>query len=79
MPRKAIPERVRLLRLAPGAAITLHGGGGIEVFVMAGGTRCNGMAMTEGFWLRYPPGEPVLLASDDGCPLYLKFGHLADA
>ena len=71
------PERIRLERLAPGAALPAAADpGGREMFVIAGGFEDAGGRNGAGDWLRLPPGGDHRAASADGCVLYVKSGHL---
>ncbi len=72
------PEHVQLLRLAPGARIEHHGHpGGEEIFVIDGAFEDEEGRYSKGAWLRNPPGSEHRMASEDGCTLYVKTGHLA--
>ena len=71
------PERVRLLRLAPGARLERHGHlGGEEIFVIEGAFEDEQGRYRKGSWLRNPPGSAHGVASEEGCTLYVKTGHL---
>ena len=71
-------ERVTLVDLEPGGGLSLENcAGGAEILVLAGACREGGESLSEGSWLRLPPGSDVAVSSDEGCRLYLKTGHLA--
>ncbi|MGF1468837.1 MAG: cupin domain-containing protein [Sandaracinaceae bacterium] len=73
----AYPERVERWWLAPGAALpTRTHPAGFELFVLDGDARDGETALARGSWLRVPPGGATALASDGGCLLYVKAGHL---
>ena len=72
-----VPERVRLLRLAPGTRLERHGHpGGEEIFVIDGAFEDEQGRYSRGAWLRNPPGSEHRMVSEDGCTLYVKTGHL---
>ena len=72
-------ERVMLFRLAPGAAVPLHGhAGGEELLVLDGELADEHGRYPEGTWLRSPPGTRHAPFSDTGCTIYVKLGHLAE-
>ena len=76
---RGYPEVMRLLRLAPGAALGGHKNErGREIFVIEGGFQDEHGAYTTGSWVRYPPGCAHALLSVEGCAMYEKTGHLAD-
>jgi anti-sigma factor ChrR (cupin superfamily) len=70
-------ERVRLVRLEPGAHVARHlHPGGEEVLVLAGGYRDELGSYGVGSWVRSPPGSAHEVSSDSGALLYVKSGHL---
>jgi anti-sigma factor ChrR (cupin superfamily) len=70
-------ERVRLVRLAAGARLPRRADpGGEELFVLEGACADEHGRYRSGTWLRTPPGGAHGLASDEGCTLYVKTGHL---
>jgi anti-sigma factor ChrR (cupin superfamily) len=72
------PERVQLVRLAPGTRLARRAHpGGAEIFVIEGACADEQGRYPKGAWLRTPPGGEHGLVSEDGCTLYLKTGHLA--
>jgi len=71
-------ETVRQIRMETGTALSLDRAGGTEIFVMEGATRGGDKALTEGAWLRYPSGSPLVLEATMPTTLYIKAGHLAD-
>jgi anti-sigma factor ChrR (cupin superfamily) len=71
-------ERVQLVRLAPGTRLPHHNHpGGEEVFVLEGAFADEQGHYPKGAWLRNPPGSEHGVASEEGCTLYVKTGHLA--
>jgi anti-sigma factor ChrR (cupin superfamily) len=73
-------ERVRLVRLAAGARLPRRADpGGEELFVLEGACADEHGRYPKGTWLRTPPGGAHALASDEGCILYVKTGHLLQA
>jgi len=75
-------ETVRLLRCAPGAAISVQPVGGYEVFVLGGDFISGVEAFRPWSWLRLPIGSGfTAMAGPNGCRLLTKEGHLrfADA
>ena len=79
------PERIRMLRLEPGAVLESQVYlGGQEIFVLEGGLEVglegaleNGeRSYRTGSWVRYPAGSRHALRSDGGCLFYEKTGHL---
>lgn len=73
-------ERVRLLRLAPGAGLAEQSfPGGAELLVVEGACAVASERLDRWDWLRLPPGATATLASETGCTLYLKTGHLSAA
>lgn len=70
-------ERMRLVRLAPGARAPEHDHpGGEEVYVIAGSLADADGNYEQGTWLRFPDGSRHQPFSDEGCTLYVKVGHL---
>jgi anti-sigma factor ChrR (cupin superfamily) len=73
------PERVAILRFAPGAAMPLHGHfGGEEILVLDGALADAHGRYPEGTWLRSPPGIRHAPFSETGCTIWVKTGHLAE-
>ena len=71
-------ERIRLLRLQPGAAIESQVYlGGQELFLLEGELENGEQSYQTGSWARYPAGSRHALKSDGGCLFYEKTGHLA--
>lgn len=70
-------ERVRLLRCSAGTRFDpeTHAGGA-EMLVLDGAISDERGRYRRGDWLRCPPGTTQTLASDEGCLVYLKTGHL---
>jgi anti-sigma factor ChrR (cupin superfamily) len=74
------PERIVHVRMAPGTTGPEHDHpAGEEVFVLEGGCRDEFGSYETGTWVRYPPGSRHRVTTDQGCRLYVKFGHLDDA
>ncbi|MGE4533624.1 cupin domain-containing protein [Halomonas sp.] len=72
-------ERVSLERLAPGQVLPVEATRGAELLVLAGELRLGEDTLTEGSWLRLPPGDtPRLLAGAKGVTCYLKRDHLGE-
>jgi hypothetical protein len=73
-------ERVRLLRLQPGARVLPEGNdAGAEMFVLQGSLLEAGDTWPQGAWLRLPPGDGLAVeAGPQGAELYLKTGHLSE-
>jgi anti-sigma factor ChrR (cupin superfamily) len=70
-------EEVRLVRFAPGAAAPRHEHpGGEEIYVLRGSLRDEHGVYQAGSWVRSPAGSAHQPASDEGCLLYVKSGHL---
>lgn len=73
----AYPEKVRLVRLAPGTRVPEHDHpGGEEIYVISGHLADGAGTYTAGTWLRFPDGSRHRPWSDEGCTLYVKVGHL---
>lgn len=73
-------EDVRIEHWSAGQEIALRPGGGIELFVLAGGFEQAGERFGEHGWLRLPVGEPLhATAGSDGARVWIKSGHLAHA
>ncbi len=71
------PERIRLLRLEPGAVLESQVYlGGQEIFVVEGELENGERSYRSGSWARYPAGSRHALKSDGGCLFYEKTGHL---
>lgn len=71
------PERMRMLRLAPGGSTRrVSHPGGQELFVVQGSLTDDFGAYDAGTWVRHPPGTTNALCSPSGCELYEKTGHL---
>lgn len=74
------PERVLLMRLAPGARLGRHEHpGGEEILVLEGTLEDEHGRYPKGVWLRNPPGSGHSAFSRDGCVVWVKTGHLAGA
>lgn len=79
------PERISLLRVAPGSALVSPGAlGGAEIFVLSGALESGalesgGERFGAGTWLRLPPGDRLDLGTTGGALCYLKENHLAPA
>ncbi|SDO17066.1 anti-ECFsigma factor, ChrR [Halomonas shengliensis] len=72
-------ERVSLERLAAGQALPVEATRGAELLVLAGELVLEDDTLTEGSWLRLPPGDtPRLLAGAKGVTCYLKRDHLGE-
>jgi anti-sigma factor ChrR (cupin superfamily) len=70
-------EDVRLEEWAPGAAIEVDPGGGLEVLVLAGGFSEGGETYRAQSWLRLPIGAHFSArVAHDGCRAWIKEGHL---
>ena len=70
-------ERVRLLRLAPGAALDEAPAGGSEWLVLSGTIATGDGTLPRFGWLRLPPGTPfAAVAGPGGADLWVKSGHL---
>ncbi|MBV9078110.1 MAG: cupin domain-containing protein [Methylobacteriaceae bacterium] len=73
-------EDVRIERWAAGATVPLGDPGGMELLVLAGGFAEAGEDFAPQSWLRLPPGWTTrAIADPEGCRLWMKSGHLADA
>jgi anti-sigma factor ChrR (cupin superfamily) len=71
-------ERVRLVKLAPGARLERQGHpGGEEILVLDGEFEDELGRYPKGTWLRNPPGSAHGAFSRQGCTLFVKTGHLA--
>ncbi len=71
------PERIRLLRLEPGAVLDSQVYlGGQEIFVIEGALENGERSYRTGSWARYPAGSRHALKSEGGCLIYEKTGHL---
>ncbi len=71
-------ERVQLLRLAPATRVPARRHpGGQEIFAIDGAFADEEGRYARGTWLRTPPGSSQGVASEAGCTLYVKTGHLA--
>lgn len=72
------PERVRMVRFAPGTKLDRHAHpGGEELFVIEGSYSDEDGHYPAGTWLRSPVGTGHAPWSDEGCLLWIKTGHLA--
>lgn len=72
------PEKIRLVRFAPGTNFPDHDHpGGEEVFILDGGIEDDYGKYGKGCWGRYPVGSRHKVFSEQGCVLYVKTGHLA--
>ncbi|MGE5094242.1 MAG: cupin domain-containing protein [Betaproteobacteria bacterium] len=71
-------ERVALERWAPGTRMVAHEhGGGEEIVVIEGAFADEFGEYPAGTWIRSPRGSRHAPASESGCLLYVKTGHLA--
>ena len=71
------PEKIRLVRFAPGTRAPEHDHpGGEEIFVLSGTIADGDGVYPEGTWVRFPDGSRHQPWSDEGCALYVKVGHL---
>jgi anti-sigma factor ChrR (cupin superfamily) len=71
------PERVVLMRWAPGTRYTSHGhSGGEEVLVLEGSWQDEAGDYPAGTWIRNPQGFEHRPFSTAGCLIYVKTGHL---
>ena len=71
------PERISLLRLAPGAApAPAVQPRGAEIFVLEGDLTANGRALGTGAWLRLPARGTLALSSAKGALAYFKEANL---
>jgi len=52
--------------------------GGVEIFVLEGRFHDEHGPYEPGTWLRLPPGDEHLPASEDGCLLYVRHGAVAE-
>ncbi|MFQ5973835.1 MAG: cupin domain-containing protein, partial [Alphaproteobacteria bacterium] len=74
---EAYPERISLVRFAPGAATSDHDHpGGEELFILDGELEDKYDTYVAGSWVRYPTGSRHVARSPSGCTLYVKKGHL---
>ena len=70
-------ETVALYRLAPGGVLPQRDlPGGEEIFVLEGTCADRDGRYGPATWLRTPIGRAPTLASETGCRLYVKRGHL---
>lgn len=70
-------EDVALERLAPGTTLPEETvSGGKEVFVLKGSFEDGEGVYGAGAWLRLPSGSAHMMASPEGCELWVKRGHL---
>lgn len=71
------PEKMRLVRFAPGTRAAEHDHpGGEEIFVVSGSIADADGTYPEGTWARFPDGSRHQPWSEEGCTLYVKAGHL---
>jgi anti-sigma factor ChrR (cupin superfamily) len=74
------PEKVVVLKLAPGTRLGRHDHpGGEEILVLDGMLEDEQGRYPEGTWLRNPDRSAHAPFSREGCTVYLKTGHLATA
>ena len=74
------PEKVALMKLAPGARLDRHEHpGGEEILVLDGVLEDERGRYPEGTWLRNPDRSGHAPFSREGCTVYVKTGHLATA
>jgi len=73
-------EEVRLERWSPLSAIERNLPGGLELLVLSGTMAEAGETFKPQSWLRLPPGAQLKAkAGPEGCRLWAKLGHLAQA
>lgn len=73
-------ENVALVRWAPGTRFTPHKHwGGEEIFVLEGTFQDEHGRYPAGSWIRSPHLSQHAPWSDEGCLIYVKTGHLAQA
>jgi len=71
-------EWVRLERWAPGSRIPRAAcAGGREVLVLSGSFVDESGRYAPRFWLRIPDGNAHAPATEEGCLIYVKTGHLS--
>ena len=71
------PERVEILRFAPGGSLPSRSEpGGEEIYVLEGGVGDRKTDYAAGSWFRAPPGRIGPLQSAKGAIVYRKTGHL---
>ena len=71
------PEKISLLKWAPGTKSTAHQhSGGEEIYVIDGILEDEHGKYPKGTWLRSPEGTDHLPFSTEGCTIYVKTGHL---
>lgn len=76
------PEDIRLLRLAPGAALPQDlvareaAPQGLEIFVISGTLATAEGKLGSGAWLREPRGKTMALTAETQATLYVKRNHL---
>lgn len=76
--QEGYPERMALLRFAPGTTLRAREApGGEELFVLSGSIEGGRGRHGAGSWLRYPPGDRHTLFSRGGCVLYACTGAVA--
>jgi anti-sigma factor ChrR (cupin superfamily) len=75
---ESYPERIRLVRFAPGTRFPRHGHpGGEEIFVVEGDIEDAFGRYDKGAWARFPDGSEHEPFSENGALLYVKTGHLS--
>jgi len=73
-----VTERVALVHWAPGTRFNRHRHwGGEEILALEGMFQDEYGNYPAGSWLRSPHGSEHAPFSDDGCLIYVKFGHLS--
>ena len=71
------PERIRLVRLDPGAGPVTHDHpGGEEIFVLEGAVEDEGGRYATGTWIRHPAGSSHATFSRTGCTMLVREGFL---
>ena len=71
------PERIEMMRLEPGSALTIQSGaGGAELFLLSGSLENSGERFATGDWLRWPTQEDRVFTAIDTVTVYVKTGHL---
>ncbi|MDG1483562.1 MAG: cupin domain-containing protein [Myxococcota bacterium] len=72
------PEQIHLVRLAPGTTVGAVGFvGGVEVLVLSGDLSDGHGHYRTHTWIRDPTGTQHAPATQGGCTLYVKTGHLS--
>lgn len=72
-----VHDQTAILRLSPGASLTLSWRHGLELFCIDGAADLAGTALLALSWVRRPDHGALSLQSVDGALLYIKQGHLS--